>query len=164
MKSALEHLSGTLELRSESGRGTLFRVTIPSLPERVRKRRILIWNTDASVELALSECFRSAGYDFRTVGLGERVESVAAEFRPELILLDLSHGGEESRRALLELRGSNWGGAIPVIAMSTSDQVGDRAKAFEGGASDYLVKPFDLRELLARVKTQLSKGSDALSA
>ncbi|MCC6954515.1 MAG: response regulator [Deltaproteobacteria bacterium] len=157
VKTALELLGGKIELRSEVGQASLFRVTIPNAPERLKRRRILVVDADSAICLALESSFRKEGFEVECGGDADRIESRVAEFRPELIILDIRGFDASGVRALQHTTASSWGRDIPVMVMSSVDGAKERSRAFELGAADYMVKPFDLAELLARVRLQLER-------
>jgi two-component system OmpR family response regulator len=106
---------------------------------------------------------RVAG-DFDVVGEAgngaEAVEVVGRE-RPDLVVLDVSMPGEDGLSIARRLRAS---GSTPIIMLTARDDVVDRIVGLEVGADDYLTKPFDLRELRARVRAVLRRRASVAAA
>jgi len=114
----------------------------------------------------LRRALQRAGY---TVDLAVSGEEAIAAFRAqayELILLDLGLPQTSGLEALKALRGRR--DATPVIIVTARDRPEQKVEGLDAGADDYVVKPFDLDELLARIRAQIRRGeqrtSDALSA
>ena len=91
------------------------------------------------------------GYDVIIAHDGEAGISMARSERPSLILMDLDLPVVDGWEATRRLKASEETRSIPVIALSAHAMTGDRAKALEAGCDDYLPKPFEPRELVARV-------------
>lgn len=155
VKAALDRLGGSVDVKSEPNRGSLFTVTVPSSSNRRTRRKILIAERDEGVRLTLEECFRREGYESFFVDSLADVFRKVGELRPELILLDISPPVEEGFSVISEIKKSAWGAELPVIIMSALDGPRERSRGFECGASDFIVKPFDVTELIARVQSQL---------
>ncbi len=120
--------------------------------------RILVVDDDAGVRQALGRALTFEGYEVLQAGDGaEALRLVAAE-RPDALVLDLvmpEVGGLEVCR---ELRAA--GDDLPVLVLTARHEVADRVAGLDAGADDYLVKPFALEELLARMRALLRR-SDA---
>jgi two-component system OmpR family response regulator len=118
--------------------------------------RILVVEDDDSLALALGEGLRRAGYDTLVVPDGTELSRLAEGWHPDLALLDVSlpvgpDGFELARWVRAAL-------GIPVLFVTASDSLADRLEGFEAGADDYLVKPFALAELLARIRVVLRRA------
>ncbi len=111
--------------------------------------RILIVDDDEHIGNMLEELLVSEGYGVRRAYSGTEALLLLSGERPDLVLLDLMLPGLPGEEVLPKLRG------IPVIVMSAKAEVGDKVSLLLGGAADYVTKPFDTRELLARVAVQL---------
>lgn len=118
--------------------------------------RILVLEDDATLRDALAMVLVGAGYDVRAIPDATELTEVAAEFRPDLAILDVllprGPNGFEAGRAL-----RSWLG-IPVVFVTAADTLEDRLHGFEVGADDYLVKPFAMAELLARSRVALRRA------
>jgi len=117
--------------------------------------RILIVDDDQDIRFVLSLLLKDEGYNIVEAQDGKEALGRIREQAPDLILLDISMPdltGFEVCRQLKEIQDKT---DIPVIFLTASDQVENKIKAFAVGGADYVTKPFQKRELLARVKTHL---------
>jgi two-component system, OmpR family, response regulator len=118
--------------------------------------RLLVVEDDASLRSAVTAVLDSAGYEVRAVPDGLEVDAVVEAFRPDIAILDVrlpaGPDGFEIGRDLRALLG------IPLVFVTAADALEDRLHGFEIGADDYLVKPFAMAELLARVKAVLRRA------
>jgi DNA-binding response OmpR family regulator len=96
-------------------------------------------------------------HEVQVAGSGERALELAAEWTPDLVILDLMLPGIDGFAVLSTLRGRN--AEMPVLILSAKSDEVDRVRGFRLGADDYVVKPFSLAELLARVKAILRRSS-----
>jgi two-component system response regulator MprA len=118
--------------------------------------RILVVDDEPAVRDALERALRSNGYAVSTAVDGrDGLERVAAE-TPDLIVLDIMMPRLDGLEACRELRAS--GDRTPVLILTARDAVGDRVEGLDAGADDYLVKPFALEELLARIRALLRRS------
>jgi two-component system response regulator MprA len=116
---------------------------------------ILIVDDDNHMISALRRTLAYAGYQVSTSTNGEGALSIVRIRPPELIILDLMLPGIDGFEVCRRLRSA--GSDIAVLMLTARDAVTDRVAGFEMGADDYLVKPFALEELLARVKALLRR-------
>ncbi|POX41304.1 DNA-binding response regulator [Streptomyces sp. Ru73] len=124
--------------------------------------RILIVDDEPAVREALRRSLAFEGYATEEAVDGlDAVEKVAA-FRPELIVLDVLMPRMDGLTAARRLRAS--GLTVPILMLTARDTVGDRVTGLDAGADDYLVKPFELDELLARIRALLRRSSYAAAA
>ena len=111
--------------------------------------KILIVEDDAPIAELLAYRLRKEGYDTGIAGTGAKALQLAAGVHPDLILLDWQlpdiSGLEVCRRVNEELH-------IPVIMVTARNMVEDKVLGLEAGADDYITKPFDVREVVARIK------------
>lgn len=120
------------------------------------RQHILVVDDDARLRALLAEYLTREGYAMVTVGDGKEMRESLAAGRPDLIILDLMLPGEDGLSLLRELRTV---GNLPVIMLSARGEDIDRIVGLEVGADDYLAKPFNPRELLARIKAVLRRGA-----
>ena len=120
---------------------------------------ILIIDDDIHINRMLAEVLAAEGYDVRTAFSGTEALKTLSETKPDLILLDLMLPGLSGEELLPKI------GDIPVIVVSAKAAVTDKVGLLLGGAADYVTKPFDIPELLARITVQLRKKqvSDGIS-
>ena len=127
--------------------------------------RILVVDDEPQLRRALERALKLEGYEIALAADGEEALSAAAAERPDAIVLDLlmpKLDGLDTCRAL-RARGER----IPVLMLTARDAVSDRVDGLDAGADDYVVKPFSLEELLARVRALLrrsdARGGELLS-
>lgn len=119
--------------------------------------RILIVDDEPAVREALQRSLVFEGYVTEQAVDGlDAVEKVAA-WDPELIVLDVLMPRMDGLTAARRLRAS--GVTLPILMLTARDTVGDRVTGLDAGADDYLVKPFELDELLARIRALLRRSS-----
>jgi two-component system, OmpR family, response regulator len=118
--------------------------------------RLLVVEDDTSLRSAVTAVLGAAGYEVRAVPDGLEIDAVVEAFRPDIAILDVrlpaGPDGFEIGRDLRGLLG------IPLVFVTAADALEDRLHGFEMGADDYLVKPFAMAELLARVKAVLRRA------
>src|SRR5256714_3849648 len=119
--------------------------------------QILIVDDDSRVTGALRRTLAYEGYQVSVAGNGEQALMVARTKPPDLVILDLMLPGIDGLEVCRRLRSA--GDSIAVLMLTARDAVVDRVAGLETGADDYLVKPFALEELLARVKALLRRHS-----
>ena len=122
------------------------------------KQRILIVDDDANIAELISLYLMKECYETMIVGDGEEALKVFPEFRPNLVLLDLMLPGIDGYQVCRELRASSQ---VPVIMLSAKGEIFDKVLGLELGADDYMIKPFDSKELVARVKAVLRRYKPA---
>lgn len=112
-------------------------------------KKILVIDDDISIGDMLEEVLTRAGYQAYRAYSGTEALLFLTSNRPDLVLLDLMLPGLKGEEVLPEISG------IPVIIVSAKVDVTDKVKLLLGGAADYVTKPFDTKELLARIAVQL---------
>ena len=117
--------------------------------------RILIVEDDARIRHYLQAVLSSSGYDVLEAANGHNALSMAAQHDPDLILLDLGLPDRDGQELIRSLRG--WT-QRPIVVVSARGHVLDKVMALDGGADDYVTKPFGTEELLARVRAALRSG------
>ncbi|HVM66734.1 MAG TPA: response regulator transcription factor [Acidimicrobiales bacterium] len=118
--------------------------------------RVVVVEDDASLATALNVGLRGAGYEVVVATDGAGFDDLVRRFQPDLALLDISLPGDQDGFALA--RGLRAGSDAPLVFITASDSLNDRLAGFEAGADDYVVKPFALAELLARVRAVLRRA------
>lgn len=118
-------------------------------------KTIAVVDDDLYIGNMLEEVLRSNGYGVLRAYSGTEALLLLSQTRPDLILLDLMLPGLSGEEVLPKVRG------IPVIVLSAKADVKDKVNLLLGGAADYLTKPFDTSELLARIVVQLRKAEDS---
>lgn len=118
-------------------------------------RRLLIVDDDAELRTLLSTYLSRHGYDVLLLPNTEQLDGYLDRYNPHLIILDLMMPGEDGLAACRRLRGK--GDMTPIVMLTARDETVDRIVGLEMGADDYLGKPFEPRELLARVEAVLRR-------
>ena len=118
------------------------------------KQKILIVDDDANIAELISLYLMKECYETMIVGDGEEALKVFPEFKPNLILLDLMLPGIDGYQVCRELRSTSQ---VPIIMLSAKGEIFDKVLGLELGADDYMIKPFDSKELVARVKAVLRR-------
>jgi DNA-binding response OmpR family regulator len=128
--------------------------------------RLLIAEDDPMLGDGLRRALQRSGYTVDLAVTGEEAMAATRAQDYALILLDLGLPNISGMEALKALRGRR--DATPVIILTARDRPEQKVEGLDAGADDYVVKPFDLDELLARIRAQIRRGeqrtSDALSA
>jgi CheY-like chemotaxis protein/MinD-like ATPase involved in chromosome partitioning or flagellar assembly len=119
------------------------------------KRKILIVDDDPDLQRLMSLVLEMAGYEVVTANNGAEALIKIRSDRPDLILLDIMMPEMDGFETCRRLRKLPEGAHIPVIMLSAADQVTDKVKGLRVGANDYVTKPADSRELLARIEAHL---------
>jgi DNA-binding NtrC family response regulator len=104
----------------------------------------------------LEQELRAAGYRTLSASTGEEGVALAAQAQPDLVLLDLMMPGIDGYEACRRLKASEATRAIPVIVLTSLSETSGKVRAFREGAVDYVTKPFETEELLARVGTHVA--------
>jgi two-component system response regulator MprA len=118
------------------------------------KERILIIEDDEGILRVLRRALTYDGYQVETALDGEQGLSHARDWRPDLVILDLLLPGMDGLEVTQRLRTE---GNIPILMLTAKDNITDRVQGLDAGADDYMTKPFDLDELLARVRALLRR-------
>lgn len=118
------------------------------------KERILIIEDDEGIVRVLRRALSYEGYTVDTALDGETGLNMARDHHPDLVILDLMLPGMDGIEVCQRLR---TGGSLPIIMLTAKDAVQDRVQGLDAGADDYMTKPFDLEELLARLRALLRR-------
>lgn len=116
-------------------------------------KHILIVDDDVHIGNMLQETLAREGYRVSRAYSGTEALLLLSPCKPDLILLDLMLPGLSGEDLLPKLEG------IPVVVVSAKADIADKVGLLLGGAADYMTKPFDIKELLARITVQLRKAS-----
>ena len=116
-------------------------------------KRILIAEDDPRIANFVAKKLQANDYTTTVAEDGYQVLNLIAHHQFDLLILDLGLPGKDGEEVLEELRGQ--GQQIPIIILSAKDQIQDKVAGLEGGANDYMTKPFSFEELLARIRLQL---------
>ena len=112
--------------------------------------RVLLIEDDAMIGASVQKGLRQDGFSVDWVKDGQTGETALATHAYDAVLLDLGLPGKGGAEVLKSLR--RGGSDVPVLIITARDAVGDRVAGLDSGADDYIVKPFDLDELAARIR------------
>jgi two-component system OmpR family response regulator len=124
---------------------------------KAQKRRVLVVDDEDNVTHLVSSALRFDGFETITADNGTSALVAVAENDPDLIVLDVMMPGLDGLGVLHNLRSA--GSQIPVIFLTARDAATDRIGGLRAGADDYVVKPFSIEELLARVHAVLRRSA-----
>jgi DNA-binding response OmpR family regulator len=116
--------------------------------------RVLLVEDDAEIADVLRRSLRNEGYEVRTAGDGVTALEAATDFVPDLVVLDLGLPRLDGVEVCRRLRDE---GDVPILMLTARTEVEDRVSGLDSGADDYLAKPFERRELLARIRALLRR-------
>ncbi|WP_326796621.1 response regulator transcription factor [Streptomyces sp. NBC_01808] len=125
-----------------------------------QQQRILIVDDEPAVREALERSLAFEGYGTELAVDGLDALDKAASYRPDLVVLDVLMPRMDGLTAARRLRAG--GDRVPILMLTARDTVGDRVTGLDAGADDYLVKPFELDELFARIRALLRRRAYAV--
>ncbi|MEU6040439.1 response regulator transcription factor [Actinomadura sp. NPDC047616] len=134
----------------------------PGTQQAAAGARILVVDDEPAVRESLTTSLEFEGY--RVAGAADGVAALeeVERARPDLVVLDVLMPRMDGLTACRRMRAR--GAMMPVLMLTARDMVGDRVTGLDAGADDYLVKPFELDELLARVRALLRRSAMAVAA
>jgi two-component system OmpR family response regulator len=121
--------------------------------------RLLIVDDEPNIVDLLSTSLRFAGFEVATARNGSEALRVAAEFRPDLLVLDVMMPGIDGFTVVRRLR--QEGMNVPVVFLTAKDATEDKVTGLTLGGDDYVTKPFSLEEVVARIRTVLRRFRDS---
>ena len=167
-------MGGDITVESEVGQGSRFRLDVPvavgtsggSTPSELRRRvvgiksglgpfHVLVVDDEPTNRLVLVEMLRAVGFGTREATSGEEALTLATEWSPDAILMDIRMPGMGGLEAIRRWRAREPQRRIPIVAVSASAFEDDRRQALAAGASDFLGKPFRESELLEKLRAGL---------
>jgi diguanylate cyclase (GGDEF)-like protein len=141
----------------------LFAALNIGIPEHMGGGRVLVADDDPSTRALIDMALDEAGYDCLLVGDGKAALEAARVTRPDLVVLDVGMpvlSGDEVHR---ELRRDPRTRYIPVVFVTAKRTTGDLAARLRNGADDYIAKPFDVDELVARIASAMRRAAELRS-
>ena len=115
---------------------------------------VLVVDDDPKITRLVHRALALEGYSVETANSGPTALTAARSFEPDLVILDILMPGMDGLEVCRRLRAA---GDTPILLLTAKDEVQDRVKGLDSGADDYVVKPFALEELLARVRALLRR-------
>ncbi len=119
-----------------------------------RAPRVLVIEDDEDIAQALQRSLRMEGYEVRAAPDGPSALEHGRAFAPDLVILDLGLPGIDGLEVARELRADD---DVPILILTARDALESRVEGLDAGADDYLVKPFERQELLARMRALLRR-------
>lgn len=123
----------------------------------VERRRILVVDDEPQITRVLRTSLSSQGYDLRVANDGETALEIMKDWVPDLVITDLSMPNMDGLELCRRLRSESQ---IPIIVLSVRGEERTKVKALDAGADDYVMKPFGIEELLARVRANLRRSPE----
>jgi DNA-binding response OmpR family regulator len=131
------------------------------MKKMVNKQKILIVDDDENIAELISLYLAKECFDTKIVGDGESALEMIKTYQPNIMLLDIMLPGIDGYEVLREVRKSS---NLPIIMLSAKGEVFDKVLGLELGADDYIMKPFDSKEMVARVKAVLRRFQPTIQA
>ncbi|MGA2321958.1 MAG: response regulator transcription factor [Solirubrobacteraceae bacterium] len=119
--------------------------------------KILVVDDDRAVREALRRVLTLAGYEVESAEEGEQALEMIAQSMPDAVVLDVGLPGIDGLEVCRRVR--RLGNRVPILIVTARDAVSDRINGLDVGADDYLVKPFDVGELKARLRALLRRAN-----
>src|SRR4051795_6125607 len=119
-----------------------------------RAARVLVVEDDEDIAQVLQRSLRLEGYEVRIAPDGEQALAAHAEYVPDVVILDLGLPRLDGIEVARRMRGSD---DVPILMLTARDAVESRVEGLDSGADDYLLKPFERQELLARLRALLRR-------
>lgn len=128
--------------------------------EALKLKKILLVDDDPELRQLLATYLGRHDFDTLLLADTRQLDAYLERFAPQLLVLDLMMPGEDGLAACRRLRAR--GEKLPIIMLTARDEAVDRVIGLESGADDYVGKPFDPRELVARIEAVLRRGSPTI--
>jgi DNA-binding response OmpR family regulator len=122
------------------------------------KTNILVADDEPDLVWAIQRCLKRAGYEVLTAHDGLEALAVARRHHPALLVLDIDMPILDGLEVCLRMRRDSILASIPILFLTVSSTISDRVLGLDQGADDYMIKPFDLLELQARIRALLRRG------
>src|ERR1700757_3684766 len=119
---------------------------------------VLVADDDRAVREALERALQLHGYEVAVASDGDTALSSVESRTPDAVVLDVMRPGLDGLDVTRRLR--RQGNRIPILMLTARDAVGDRVEGLDAGADDYVVKPFETKELRARIRALLRRGRE----
>jgi two-component system phosphate regulon response regulator OmpR len=123
--------------------------------------QLIVVDDEPDLRAMIAEYLGRHGFAVRTAADGAALDACLAQRMPDLIILDVNMPGENGFSIARRIRA---GGEVPLLMLTAADEIVDRVVGLELGADDYMTKPFDPRELRARIQTILRRARPKTSA
>ncbi|HEY9641000.1 MAG TPA: response regulator transcription factor [Coleofasciculaceae cyanobacterium] len=121
-------------------------------------KKILIVDDDITLRTALSRYLQNRGYSVIDAGSGTEALTVIEQNPPDLIVSDVMMPEMDGLEFCRRLRATRLGQLVPFIFLSSRSELNDRVQGHQMGADDYIIKPFEPKELVAKIESQLERS------
>ncbi|MDR0397324.1 MAG: response regulator transcription factor [Oscillospiraceae bacterium] len=121
--------------------------------------KALVVEDEAKIARFLELELTHEGYQVKVVGDGRAGLAQAAEWKPDVMILDLMLPGLSGIEVCRRIRQSEKGSRLPILMLTAKDDISDKVMGLDMGADDYMTKPFAIEELLARMRVMLARGA-----
>src|SRR6516162_3073794 len=125
------------------------------MPEAPPRGNILVVDDESQITRVLRTALSSHGYAVRTAGDGDEALEIMREWTPDLVITDLSMPNMGGLELCRRIRAKSQ---VPIIVLSVRGEEKVKVEALDAGADDYVTKPFNMNELLARVRAGLRRA------
>ncbi len=128
------------------------------------KSRVLVVDDDPLVRSLVDDLLSNAGYSVKAVNSAFQARGALAKWSPDLVILDRGLPDVEGTEFIKEIRSTKESAPLPVLFLTARDTAAEKTEGLNAGGDDYLAKPFDSGELLARVQALLRRAKPAEGA
>lgn len=126
----------------------------------MQNKSVLIVDDEPAIREMIRVALEMAGFDCLEAGTAQEAHALIVDRRPDLVLLDWMLPGTSGVELLRRLRREDLTRSLPVIMLTAKGELDNRIQGLDVGADDYITKPFVPRELMARIKAVLRRGSE----
>jgi diguanylate cyclase (GGDEF)-like protein len=148
-------------LPNVDGVQTVLPLAGPPLPRPIDRGTVLVVDDDPAMRQFLETNLRLDGYDVLTAADGPMAVAIVATQLPDLVLLEVGLPGIDGIELTRRWREDSRTATLPVIMVTARSSTADRVLGLQAGADDYVTKPFDVAELLARVRSTMRRNAEA---
>ncbi|PZM88525.1 MAG: diguanylate cyclase response regulator, partial [Actinobacteria bacterium] len=141
-----------------NGRGGVVRVTLE--PDESRRDLIMVVDDDPDIARFVEVNLRLHGFDVVLAGDGEEALELVHQRRPDLAVVDVMMPRLSGLELTRRLRADPMTAVLPIIMLTAKSMTADKVAGLSTGADDYIVKPFDSAELVARISTTLRRNRE----
>ena len=167
VRRLVEQMHGALALESEPGRGTCFRIELPSATgpapsasveeDGLRGRRVLVVDDDPDIAQLLEVLLSDLGFEVRLLDNADAALDGAMHHAPDVLLIDVQLPGMSGNAVVYKLRAQGYKG--PIVTLSANASADARDASLRAGANHYLTKPLELERFVATMRRAIEEGA-----